>query len=322
MRRLVDRSRTGRRRTRRPNRRRRSAGEDCGKVREAIPESSCGRFCDESFTESRPAQFLSGMIALAGPAVVQIKTGATATEIAEAARPIDEGVPEVAVYQLQKLVTRLNGADAIKAKEKLAEALIAARRSTEALRLLEEPVLRDSTSGKFLRAQAFAALNRSRAKRSIVSRGREEQQRAATGCCRIRSWRKCCGRSIEPTKPFGLITRSKTIRALVFRRVCGRRNCLSRNKTVSWPSAFLMARRPKSRPINGKNACLHARIELLNQKPEKAIGLLDSLVKKPENESRETAIAALFAMADAHLQMNTPEAGDDYLEDFIDRHPS
>src|SRR5438874_10861965 len=26
-------------------------------------------------------------------------------------------------------------------------------------------------------------------------------------------------------------------------------------------------------------------------------------------------------MADAHLQMNTPEAGDDYLEDFIDRHP-
>ncbi|PYK57905.1 MAG: hypothetical protein DME43_13400 [Verrucomicrobia bacterium] len=26
-------------------------------------------------------------------------------------------------------------------------------------------------------------------------------------------------------------------------------------------------------------------------------------------------------MADAHLQMNTPEAGDDYLEGFIDRHP-
>jgi len=66
---------------------------------------------------------------------------------------------------------------------------------------------------------------------------------------------------------------------------------------------------------------LHARIELLNQRPEKAVGLLDSLVKKPEGESRETAIAALFAMADAHLQMNTPEAGDDYLEDFIDRHP-
>src|SRR5206468_12982281 len=66
---------------------------------------------------------------------------------------------------------------------------------------------------------------------------------------------------------------------------------------------------------------LHARIELLNQRPEKAVELLDSLVKKPEGESRETVIAALFAMADAQLQMNTPEAGDDYLEGFIDRHP-
>ena len=56
-------------------------------------------------------------IALAAPAIGQIKTGAGGgTEIAEAARPVDEGVPEVAVYQLQKLVSRLSGADAVKAK--------------------------------------------------------------------------------------------------------------------------------------------------------------------------------------------------------------
>src|SRR5438105_15093337 len=96
-----------------------------------------------------------GAIAFAGPTSGQIKT-----EIAEAARPLDEGVPEVAVYQLQKLVGRLSGTNAIEAKEKLAEALITARRSTEALHLLEEPALRDSTSGKFLRAQALAGLNR------------------------------------------------------------------------------------------------------------------------------------------------------------------
>src|SRR5438477_1472621 len=96
-----------------------------------------------------------GAIAFAAPASGQIKT-----EIAEAARPLDEGVPEVAVYQLQKLVGRLSGTDAIEAKEKLAEALIAGRRSTEALHLLEEPALRDSTSGKFPRAQALAGLNR------------------------------------------------------------------------------------------------------------------------------------------------------------------
>src|SRR5438270_10983530 len=33
-------------------------------------------------------------------------------------------------------------------------------------------------------------------------------------------------------------------------------------------------------------------------------------------------MAALFAIADAHLQMSTPESGDDYLEDFIERHPN
>ena len=37
-----------------------------------------------------------GMIAFAGPAFTE-----RTNEIAEAARPIDEGVPEVAVYQLQ-----------------------------------------------------------------------------------------------------------------------------------------------------------------------------------------------------------------------------
>src|SRR6478672_8999641 len=159
MRRLVDRSRTGGRRTGRQDRRCRSTGEDRG---------NGGKLYRTLFASVAAMSLLRNLgraisiAALAAPAIGQIKTGAGGgTEIAEAARPVDEGVPEVAVYQLQKLVSRLSGADAVKAKEKLAEALIAAWRSTEALRLLDEPVLRDSTSGKFLRAQAFAALNRS-----------------------------------------------------------------------------------------------------------------------------------------------------------------
>src|SRR5207248_3850502 len=63
-------------------------------------------------------------IALAGPAIGQIRTSADGgTEIAEAGRPGDEGVPEVAVYQLQKLVAGLSGAEAVKAKRELGEAL-------------------------------------------------------------------------------------------------------------------------------------------------------------------------------------------------------
>src|SRR5215471_15901397 len=103
---------------------------------------------------------LAGAVCLGMIAFGRLAFAERTNEIAEAARPIDEGVPEVAVYQLQKLTAGLNGADKVKAKEKLAEALIAAQRPTDALHLLEEPVLRDSTSGKFLRAQAFAGLNR------------------------------------------------------------------------------------------------------------------------------------------------------------------
>src|SRR5437763_10931017 len=151
MRRLVDRSWTGRWGTGRQNHRCWSAGEDRGN----------GRQLHRTIFASTVAMNLSGhlaaicigAIAFAGPASGQIKT-----EIAQAARPLDEGVPEVAVYQLQKLVGRLSGTDAIEAKEKLAEALIAARRSTEALHLLEEPALRDSTRGTFLWAQACAGL--------------------------------------------------------------------------------------------------------------------------------------------------------------------
>ena len=133
-----------------------------------------------------------GTIAFMGPAFAE-----RTNEIAEAARPIDEGGPEVAVYQLQKLTARLNGVDKIKATEKLAEAFIAAQRPTEALRLLEDPVLADSTRDKFLRAQAFAGLNRYEEALPLyreVAQSNDLQRAAAASDGRN------CVRSIEPMK--------------------------------------------------------------------------------------------------------------------------
>src|SRR5438477_3437676 len=150
MRRLVDRSRAGGRRAGRQNHRGWSAGEDRGNGRK-LYRTIFASTVAMNLSRNLAGAICIGAIALAGPARGQIER-----EIAEAARPIDDGAPEVAVYQLQKLVAGLRGADGIKAKEKLAEALIAAQRSAEALRLLEEPTLRDSTSGKFLRSQALA----------------------------------------------------------------------------------------------------------------------------------------------------------------------
>src|SRR5438046_3049701 len=313
MRRLVDRSRTGGRRAGRQNHRCWSAGEDRGNGRQLH------RTIFASTVAMNLSGFLagscSGAIAFAGPDSGQIKT-----EIAEAARPLDEAVPEVAVYQLQKLVGRLSGTDAIEAKEKLAEALIAARRSTEALHLLEEPALRDSTSGKFLRAQALAGLNRygeahqlyreiandnSVPQQAVAAFGAAEMLRALDQADEaIRAYH-----ALENDPRFGVSARLREAELFI-----AKQDSVMAKRVVDGAQTKITTDKRQRR-------LLHARIELLNQRPEKAVELLDSLVKKPEGESRETAIAALFAMADAQLQMNTPEAGDDYLEGFIDRHP-
>jgi len=81
-------------------------------------------------------------------------------EINDAARAIDDGVPEVAVARLQRLVDALPKEQARDAKEKLAEALIAAKRPADALHILDDPTLRDSASARFFRAQALVELNR------------------------------------------------------------------------------------------------------------------------------------------------------------------
>src|ERR1041385_7862978 len=139
MRRLVDRPRTGRWRTRWPDYCRRFAGEGCAGYRKLYRRVSATT-STMNLSRTLAGAICLGMIAFTGPAFAE-----RTNEIAEAARPIDEGVPEAAVYQLQKLTARLNGVDKIRATEKLAEALIAAQRPTEALRLLEDPILRDST---------------------------------------------------------------------------------------------------------------------------------------------------------------------------------
>ena len=256
-----------------------------------------------------------GMIALTSPAFAE-----RTNEIAEAARPIDEGVPEVAVYQLQKLTARLNGVDTIKAKGKLAEALIAAQRPMEALHLLEDPVLRDSTPGKFLRAQAFAGLNRYNEALPLyreVSQSNDPQRPAAAfGTAEmLRALDRTdeainAYHGLENDPRFGVPARLREAELFIAKQDSG----MARRLLDATQTKVVHDKRQKR--------LLHARLELLNQKPESAIELLDSLLKKPQGESREIVIAALFVMADAHLQLNTPETGDDYLEDFIERHPN
>src|SRR5436190_22668296 len=80
------------------------------------------------------------------------------TEMAEAAKPLSEGVPEVAVVLLQSLLNRnLSESQWRAVAEKLAEAQVAANQSEATLVLLTDPRLRDLPWAKFWPAQALAS---------------------------------------------------------------------------------------------------------------------------------------------------------------------
>jgi len=57
------------------------------------------------------------------------------------------------------------------------------------------------------------------------------------------------------------------------------------------------------------------------RRPERAIATFETILKRPAGASHSLILAALFGIADAHLQLKTPETGEDVLEDFIDHHP-
>jgi outer membrane protein assembly factor BamD (BamD/ComL family) len=78
---------------------------------------------------------------------------------------------------------------------------------------------------------------------------------------------------------------------------------------------------PRSSVERKERRVLRGRLDLAQRRPERALGAFEALVKKPVGVSHAVVIAALFGIADAHVQLKTPEAADDFLEDFIDRHP-
>jgi outer membrane protein assembly factor BamD (BamD/ComL family) len=67
---------------------------------------------------------------------------------------------------------------------------------------------------------------------------------------------------------------------------------------------------------------LRGRLEMALHRPDRAITIFESVLKNPEGATHETLTAALFALADAHLQLKTPETGDDELENFVEHRPS
>src|SRR5213592_2034314 len=243
-------------------------------------------------------------------------------EIAEASAPLTEGVPEVAVARLQALLNKdLPDADWQIVAEKLAEAQVAAREPEDTLVLLAGPRLRGLPWAKFWRAQALAALSRWADALPLYEeltrdRGSPFDGAATFGTAEML---RALGKRQQALRKLDLlfndkewITRAQLRAAELSIEMADAPNA---RRLLAEMRPTLVAERRERRVLRG-------RLELILQRPERAIGMFQALLKRPEGAPHSTLIAALFGIADAHMQLNTPEAGDDVIEQFIDRHPA
>ena len=260
-------------------------------------------------------------IALVCLASAQFARADIASDLAQAARPLAQGVPEVAVVRLQTLLARnLSPEDWRRVAEKLTEALVASKRSADALALLADARLRDSGAAKFWRAQALASLQRWGEALVVYDAVAAE--------------------SGSPFRTSAMFGAAEMLRALQRRdEALARLQMLFADATWGITAKLRAAELfvENNDPVNARRVLddmepvsagqrkerrlLRGRVELLLHHPEKAIGAFEALLKRPENASHAVVIGALFGIADAHLQLKTPETGDDVLEDFIERHP-
>ena len=261
---------------------------------------------------------LIGLISLLAP----LAHADISAELTEASAPLTEGVPEVAVVRLQALLNRnLPDAEWRAVAEKLAEAQVAAEKPEDTLLLSADPRVRELPWAKFWRAQAFADLNRWADALPLYEELAEDEASPFQGAATFGAAEmlRALGKREDALSKLNLLFHNKEwairaqLRAAELHIQTGDAHHAQRLLEEMKPSS--VAERRERRLLRG-------RLELLLQRPERAIGMFQALLKRPEKSGHATLIAALFGIAEAHLQLKTPEAGDDFLEQFIDLHPA
>ena len=252
----------------------------------------------------------------------QLARADISAELAEASAPLAEGVPEVAVARLEALVNKnLPDPEWRAVTEKLAEAEVAARQPEEVLVLLADSRLRDIPWAKFWRAQAFASLHRWADALPLYEELAADRSSPLHGPATFGAAEmlRAFGRRDEALTKLTVLLYDKewAIRAQLrsAELYIDRADAINARRVLDEMRAKSVADRTERRLLRG-------RLELILQRPERAIGIFQALLKKPEGAPHATLMAALFGIADAHLQLKTPEAGDDVIEQFIDNHPA
>ena len=270
------------------------------------------------------AQWKKGVFAIAGSFVFGLARFAHAQEfpeIAAAAKPIEDGVPDVAAQRLKALLANnLPTEERAIAASKLAEALVLAGQPAKALKLFEPPESLRGVSADFWHAQALAALGHWEEALAIY-------QKMAAGTSMLRF-----DALFGATEALRALDRGEeALRALVpllqdalwsVRAKLRSADILLDRKDVQGANRFLRETQPQSLTERKEKHFLNGRLRAQQNQLDKAIDNYSSILKDVEGVPHPLLIATLFAIADAHLQRQTPGEGDDVLEDFIDHHPN
>ncbi|HEU0207770.1 MAG TPA: tetratricopeptide repeat protein [Candidatus Udaeobacter sp.] len=242
-------------------------------------------------------------------------------ELTQASAPLSEGVPEVAVVRLQELLNKSSSeSDRQAVTEKLAEAQIAANEPEDTLVLLADPRLRDLPWAKFWRAQALATLHRwADALPLYQELTKETSSSHKAAVFGAGETLRALGKRQQALTEFNVLIHDKEWGARAQLRAA---ELFIELGNAADAARLLEKMEPASVAERRERRLLRGRLELILHRPERAIGMFQAILKRPEGMAHSILIAALFGIAEAHLQLNTPETGDDILERFIDQHPA
>ncbi len=270
---------------------------------------------------SRRARLIAllGMVGCLG--FVPARSIAASPDVARAAQAAAEGVPEVSVARLRDMLKSASRDEDWRAVAlQLVPVLIAAQQPAEALALLDDARVKSDPSWNFWRGQSLAALHRwSDALPFFQAAARDPASsawaQATFGAAEVFRALGQPAEAISALAPL-LDDPSWSVRARLRSAdlLLDRPDGSGAERLLDNMNPALVGERKERRFLRG-------RLELVRHRPERAVAIFESLVKKPEGASHSLVLAALFGVADAHLQLRTPESGDDFLEDFIDRHP-
>jgi TolA-binding protein len=267
----------------------------------------------------RPVRYISFALFVA---LAPFARGQFSAQLVEASKPLTEGVPEVAVVRLQGLLKQnLAEPDWRAAAEKLLEAMVAANQTADAFNLLADPRLRQSPSANFWRAQLLAKTHRESEALALYRQIATDTNSTFRLDARMGAAEmlRALGRTDEALQTFSELLRDPkwSVRA----QLHAAELYLDKSDAVN-ARRLLEKVQPSTTSEKKERHFLRGRLEVALHRPDRAITIFESVLKNPEGATHETLTAVLFALADAHLELKTPETGDDALENFIEHRAS